>query len=256
MTANGKLYPFTIDTESTPSIVVRPVPQSWSFIERTGVLHQEQGIGSYVEIATSAALKSVSMPTLKAKSNFVWFKLQQVKTLGDGLVTIRGRIRDDTGTREATPTDYQFDLTGAEVGDVFVSPARMSDNAGIMVSGSGGFDGVIDYGTVSPWNLGGGMRYLWGAEISFEPIEQVVESWIVAWGIKRFKAGTAGGVSDLLASRTYRQNDTPFKAAEHGLPGHDHHYTLSQAFSGDANEGIIFSVGLKAASATLTLYVS
>lgn len=257
MTTDGLLHPFTIDTEANPGTVVRPSMHSWTFIERTGVLHSEQGIGSYVEHDTGAVLNTNNQPTFNARGAFPWFRWVSTKAIGDGLVTIRGRAKNDDGSRAGTPSEYEFDLNEYSTGHVFVSPIHMADNCGLLVNSQGGFDGTIDYGVVAPFNIYGALGTLWGADAQIHPIDQLIENWLFAWSIRKFVAGPSGGISNVVATRTYRHNDSPFKVAAHGEPGRDFHLKLNEQFTqATPNEGIIIDIAAKACAATLTLYTS
>lgn len=256
MTTTGKLPPFRKDPETEPDIAIRPSAPTWPVYERSSVVLQESAFGAYSEDDTNAVLNSNNEPTIDAKGSFVWFTYRSTKALGDGVVKIRGRRLEDDGDREGTPFEQEFDMSEASDGDVFVSDARLADNCGLLVSDSNSFDGTIDYGTVSPESFGGGLTTLWGASIQFEPIEQLIENWLVAWEVQAFRAGSGGGLLPLVSKRTFRHSDSPFKRAENGRPGYDHHIDLGEAFSGEPNEGLIIGVGVKAASVKLQLYIS
>lgn len=256
MTTTGKLPPYRRDPETEPGPVVVPSSPTWPVYERSSLVLQESAFGSYIEDDTNAVLNTNNQPNIDAKGSFVWFTYRSTKALGDGVVKIRGRRLEDDGDREGSPFEQSFDMSEATDGDVFVSDARLADNCGLLVNAQGGFDGTVDYGTVSPEKFGGALTTLWGASVQFEPIEQLIENWLVAWEIQAFRKGAGGGLSPLVAKRTFRHSDSPFKRAVHGRPGYDQHLDLDEMFSGDPNEGVIVSVGVKAASVKLQLYIS
>lgn len=242
--------------EGDPAIPVLPViSHQFNVTEKTGVLYSAESFGSHVELDTNAILNAGNQPTLKSFGHYPYFRYRSTKSLGDGKVFIRGRLKQLDGSRDVSPTDLEFDVSSAVDGEVFVADTRMADNCSLMVSSSGGFDGSVDYGIVSPWNAGGMLRTLWGFEFDFVPVApQIIENWLAAVQIQGFQAGVGGGAFDIVPERLFRSTDT-IKNAAPGQLGHDHHKNLRVTFSG-ANEGLILSLAARNVVGHAMLYTS
>ncbi len=256
MGANGFLKILDRNPDTDPG---RAVPHlrthDFSFQELAGGVSTHQAIGSHKQHGTGVVINSSNPRPFTARGNYAWFRFRSVKTVGDGLVTIRGRRQLDDGSRDADPTNYDFDMGAASVDEVFVSSSRIADNVIIATSSSGGFDGTIDYGIVSPWNAAGAMSSLRGAESDFEPMGQVTENWLASWQIQTWRSGTSGGLTDIVPATVYRHNDSPFKQAEATEPGHVHNLEIAENFERGPS-GVICTVAVKSiVIARLTLHI-
>ncbi len=199
--------------------------------------------GFHDEVATGTTLNAgaTSISVSDVGGHYIWFSPASITIGGD--VKIRGRKLNDDGTTEASPTEDTFTIGGGDTGHIYMSTARVADNASInRVSG---FSGTLDYGLVSPYNAKGLMNVLEMAEIQFEPSND--SNYRLDWLIRKWTPGASGGLSDVMAQRTFRNSDT-VKRAKENRPGHDHYLTIDDAIdlnNSDGEEGYIVTINRK-----------
>ena len=199
--------------------------------------------GFHEEISSGTGLNALSpsISVVDVGGHYAWFRPTSVLSGGD--VKIRGRKLNDDGTTEASPTEDVFTIGTGDVGHVYMSTARVADNASInRVSG---FSGTIAYGLVSPYNAKGLMAVLEMAEIQFEPSDD--SNYRLDWLIRKWVPGAGGGLSDVMSQRTFRDSDA-VQRAKVDRPGHDHFLTIDDFIdlsNSDGAEGYIVTVNRK-----------